>query len=131
MIQYGKRKYNNRKTVVDGITFDSQDEANRYLELKLLKRVGAVTDLQLQKKYLLIPAQYESFARYGKRGQRLKDGVRCIEKECAYFADFVYTDTQTGKQIVEDVKGYRTEDYIIKRKLMLRLYGIRIREVQM
>lgn len=131
MIKYSSHKFNNRKTLVHGIAFDSQDEANRYLELKLLERAGAITDLQLQVKYLLIPAKYESFARYGKRGQRLKDGVRCIEKECAYFADFVYTDTKTGEQIVEDVKGYRTEDYIIKRKLMLHLYDIRIREVKM
>ena len=131
MIQYGKRKFKNRKTVVNGITFDSRDEANRYLELRLLEQAGAITNLKLQVKYLLIPAHYESFTRYGKHGQRLKDGAKCIEKECAYFADFVYTDTINGQQIVEDVKGCRTADYIIKRKLMLHLYGIRIREVEM
>ena len=78
-------------------------------------------------KFVLIPAQYETFERYGKKGQRLKDGQRCIEKECAYIADFVYQ--QGEKIIVEDTKGFKTKDYIIKRKLMLYELGIRISEV--
>lgn len=120
-------KYNNRKITIDGIAFDSRREANRYRELKLLERAGQIQGLELQKKYLLIPAQYETFERYGKKGQRLKDGCRCIEKECAYIADFVYSEGD--KLIVEDTKGMRTKEYIIKRKLMLERYGIRIKEV--
>lgn len=125
-------KHGNRKTVVDGIEFDSAKEARRYCELKLMERAGQIEDLQLQKEYELIPAQYETFERYGKKGQRLKDGKRCIEKSCVYKADFVYT--QNGQQVVEDTKGYRDPasaayaKFVIKRKLMLWRYGIRIIE---
>lgn len=121
------RKYGNRKTTVDGITFDSRREANRYRELKLLERAGVIQRLELQKKFVLLPAQYENFVRYGKKGQRLKDGRRCIEKECAYIADFVYT--QNGEMVVEDAKGMKTKEYIIKRKMMLFMRGIKIKEV--
>ena len=125
-------KHGNRKTVVDGIEFDSAKEARRYCELKLMERAGQIEDLQLQKEFELIPAQYETFERYGKKGQRLKDGKRCIEKSCVYKADFVYM--QNGQQVVEDTKGYRDPasaayaKFVIKRKLMLERYGIRIIE---
>lgn len=121
-------KYKNKKVTIDGITFDSKRESNRYTELKLLERAGKIQGLELQVKYALIPAQYEIFERYGKKGQRLKDGRKCVEKECAYIADFVYTD-DAGQTIVEDTKGMRTKDYIIKRKLMLYRHGVKIREV--
>ena len=125
-------KHGNRKTVVDGIEFDSAKEARRYCELKLMERAGQIEDLQLQKEFELIPAQYETFERYGKKGQRLKDGKRCIEKSCVYKADFVYM--QNGQQVVEDTKGYRDPasaayaKFVIKRKLMLERFGIRIIE---
>jgi hypothetical protein len=122
-----KNKYSNIKTCVNGISFDSRKEARRYSELLLLQRAGAIRDLELQKKYVLIPAQYETYERYGKKGQRLQDGQRLVEKECAYLADFVYQED--GKTIVEDTKGIKTKDYIIKRKLMLYVHGIRIKEV--
>jgi hypothetical protein len=122
-----KNKYSNIKTCVNGISFDSRKEARRYSELLLLQRAGAIRDLELQKKYVLIPAQYETYERYGKKGQRLQDGQRLVEKECAYLADFVYQED--GKTIVEDTKGMKTRDYIIKRKLMLHVHGIRIREI--
>lgn len=122
-----KNKYSNIKTCVNGISFDSRKEARRYSELLLLQRAGAIRDLELQKKYVLIPAQYETYERYGKKGQRLQDGQRLVEKECAYLADFVYQEE--GKTIVEDTKGIKTKDYIIKRKLMLYVHGIRIKEV--
>ena len=129
---YGKRgnnKYNNKKIVVDGEIFDSKKEYKRYCELSLLEKAGAITELQRQVKYVLIPAQYEEYERYGKKGQRLKDGTKCIEKECAYVADFVYRDTESGELVVEDTKGFRTKDYIIKRKLMLHVHGIRLVEI--
>ena len=120
-------KYGNKKITFDGITFDSRKEYNRFRELLLLEKAGAIQDLQLQVKFELIPAQYEVVERYGKIGQRLKDGRKCIEKECAYIADFVYFEN--GVKVVEDTKGMRTKEYIIKRKLMLYIHGIRIREV--
>lgn len=121
-----KSKFHNKKTTVDGITFDGRKEASRYCELKLLERAGQIQNLELQKAFELIPAQYETYERYGKKGQRLKDGKRCIEKSCIYKADFCYTEN--GEFVVEDSKGFRTKDYIIKRKLMLYIHGIRIKE---
>lgn len=121
------KKYGNRKTTVDGIEFDSRKEASRYCELKLLQRAGQISNLELQKDFELIPAQYEYFERYGKRGQRLKDGKKCVENSVKYKADFVYTEN--GKTVVEDTKGMKTKEYIIKRKLMLYIHGIRIKEV--
>ena len=126
-------KYGNRKAVVDGIEFDSQKEAQRYWELKLLQRAGRISDLQLQREFELIPAQYETYPRYGKTGKRLQDGKRCIEKSCVYKADFCYK--QDGRLVVEDVKGYRDPasagyaKFVLKRKLMLWRYGIKVIEV--
>lgn len=121
------QKYKNQKATVDGVFFDSKKEARRYAELKMLQKAGEIQNLELQKPFELIPAQYGSYARYGKNGKRLKDGKRCVEKSCVYKADFVYTEN--GKLVVEDTKGMRTKDYIIKRKLMLYVHGIRIKEV--
>lgn len=120
-------KYRAIKTCVNGIEFDSRKEARRYQELLLLERAGVIQNLQWQVKYVLIPAQYESYERYGKKGQELKPGQRLVEKECSYLADFVYEEN--GKKVVEDTKGVKTKDYIIKRKLMLYIHGIRIKEV--
>jgi hypothetical protein len=120
-------KYKAIKTCVNGIEFDSRKEARRYQELLLLQRAGVILNLKRQVKYVLIPAQYEFYERYGKKGQELKPGQRLIEKECAYIADFVYEEN--GKEVVEDTKGIKTKDYIIKRKLMLYTHGIRIKEV--
>lgn len=100
-------KYGNKKVTVDGIEFDSKKEARRYSELKLLERAGEIQDLQLQVKFELIPKQ---------KGERA----------CNYIADFVYTEN--GQTVVEDTKGFKTPEYIIKRKLMLERYGIRIKE---
>lgn len=122
-----RRKYGNKKVNINGMTFDSKREAWRYQELRLLQREGQITDLKTQKEFELIPPQYEVYERYGKNGKRLKDGKRCIEKAVKYRADFTYKEN--GVEIVEDTKGMRTKDYIIKRKLMLYIHGIRIREV--
>ena len=122
-----QNKYYNKKCTVNGIIFDSRKEARRYQELLLLQRAGVIKSLQRQVKYVLIPAQYESYERYGKTGQELTPGKKLIERECAYVADFVYVED--GKTVIEDTKGMKTKDYIIKRKLMLYTHGIRIREV--
>ena len=119
------QKYRNRKIEVDGVVFDSKKESRRYQELKLLEKSGDIRNLQRQVKYILIPAQREK-DQYGPRGG-LKRG-KLLENECAYIADFVYRD-KSGVLHVEDTKGYRTKDYIIKRKLMLFIHGIRIEEI--
>lgn len=117
-------KYRSVKTERDGILFDSRKEAGRYSELKLLEKAGEISHLRLQVRYVLIPEQRE-LDTLGPRG-----GIRrgkLLEKECSYIADFVYEEA--GKTVVEDVKGFRTDAYIIKRKLMLERYGIRIKEI--
>jgi hypothetical protein len=117
-------KYHSRKVTRDGITFDSVKEAKRYSELLLLERAGAIQDLKRQVKFVLIPTQREPDTR-GVRGGIIKGKV--LELECSYVADCVYTEN--GKTVVEDTKGFRTKDYVIKRKLMLSVHGIRIKEV--
>lgn len=125
-------KYGNHKTKIDGIEFASRKEANRYAELKILEQAGEIKDLKLQEKFVLIPAQREPDT-IGARGG-VKKG-KLIEQELSYIADFVYTETETGRMVVEDVKGYKQSDaaayrvFTIKRKLMLYLKGIRIKEV--
>ena len=117
-------KYHNKKIEIDGKIFDSRKEARRYKELSLLERAGTIQDLQTQVKFILIPTQREADI-IGKRGGVHKGKV--IEKECAYIADFVYMEN--GKKVVEDTKGFKTKDYIIKRKLMLYVHKIRVKEV--
>jgi hypothetical protein len=117
-------KYGNKKVTLDDITFDSRKEARRYRELKLLERAGQIQHLELQKEFVLIPTQREADT-VGIRGG-IKRG-KVIEHAVKYKADFVYTEN--GETVVEDTKGMRTKDYIIKRKLMLYVHQIRIREV--
>ena len=114
-------KYRNKKIEIDGIVFDSKKEAKRWQELKLLQAAGMIRDLQRQVKFVLIPAQYGAELTKAKK-------PKCIERECSYTADFVYYD-EHGARIVEDTKGFRTKDYIIKRKLLLYVHGVRIKEV--
>lgn len=126
---YKASKYYSCKTrAIDGKVFDSGKEARRYEELLLLQKAGKITELQTQVEYELIPDQHYTYERFGKDGRRLKDGVKLLERSCKYIADFVYTDTETGERIVEDTKGVKTDAYVIKRKLMLFVHGIRIRE---
>ncbi len=113
-------KYRNKKVILDGIEFDSRKEANRWWELKMMERAGEIQALQRQVKYVLIPAQYDMTG--GKKG-------KCLERECAYYADFVYVDNRTMNLVVEDTKGLKTDTYVIKRKLMLEKFGIRIKEI--
>lgn len=123
-------KYGNRKACVDGIEFDSKLEANRWIYLKGLESRGLISNLQRQVKYFLIPAQYEPSTEFYKRGDKkgLPKPGELLENPVTYIADFVYTDNG-GNTVVEDAKGFKTPDYIIKRKLMLERYGIRIKEV--
>ena len=124
-------KYGNKKVECDGYTFDSTKEMKRYCELKLLQRAGAISDLELQKEFELIPNQYKQEERYGKNGKRLKDKQVLLERKCVYVCDFAYTDAETGKQVVEDCKSpiTKTPVYKVKKKLMLYRYGIVVEEI--
>ena len=123
-------KYHSRKITRDGETFDSVKEYRRWCELKLLERAGKIAELERQVKFELIPAQ------------RIEGKV--VERACTYIADFAYIVPIHGQEIdeeghlcffdgwepvVEDTKGFKTKDYIIKRKLMLWVHGIRIKEI--
>ncbi|MBQ1295794.1 MAG: DUF1064 domain-containing protein [Clostridiales bacterium] len=122
-------KYRNKKCILDGIEFDSKKEMRRYSELKLLERAGEISDLKIQVPFLLLPDQYEPSTEVYTRGEnkgKLKKG-KLIEKSCQYIADFTYVD-RGGNYIVEDVKGKKTKEYIIKKKLMLYFHGVRIKE---
>lgn len=101
-------KYNAKKTVVDGIKFDSKKEAERYKELKALEHVGKIERLELQPRFTLM----DGFRYEGK-------AVRKIE----YVADFLYRDLSTLEFVVEDVKGVKTDVYKLKKKLFLKHYG--------
>ena len=120
-----KSKYKNQKVTYMGIEFDSQLEANRYGELVLMQRAGEISELRRQVEYELIPSQREPDT-VGPRGG-IKPG-KVIERAVYYIADFVYKDKQ-GNTVVEDTKGVKTPDYTIKRKLMLWIHKIRIKEV--
>lgn len=107
-------KYKAKKTVVDGITFDSKKEACRYVQLKLKEEKGEISNLELQKRYELIPKQ-------------LDDKGKVVYRAVHYIADFVYD--KDGQTIVEDTKGVRTADFIIKEKLMYQVHRIKITEI--
>lgn len=123
-----KVKYGNRKITRDGMTFDSIKEYRRWCELSLLERAGEITGLERQVKYVIIPAQYapDTVTARGK----IKRG-KLLERECAYVADFRYQ--MDGETVVEDVKGYKDGQayalFAIKRKLMLSVHGIMVKEV--
>lgn len=122
----GGSKYGAKKVEYDGITFDSKKEAMHYGELRLMEKAGIIQNLQRQVKYILIPAQYEPDI-IGPRGGHKRGAL--IERECAYIADFVYESD--GKTVVEDVKGMdNLPVFVIKRKLMLEKYGIRVKVVK-
>lgn len=108
-------KYHSRKITVDGVSYDSKKEYNRYRELSMLEDAGIIHDLKRQVKFELLPSQRDLIT--GK----------VIERPVSYIADFVYFEGD--RLIVEDVKGIRTKDYILKRKMLLYFHGIRIKEV--
>ncbi len=111
-----RNKYHNTKTRYNDMSFDSVKEKRRYQQLLDLRNAGEISDLRAQVKFVLIPAQRDPVT--GK----------LLEREASYIADFVYVDANTGLTVVEDVKGYKTPEYILKRKLMLHKYGIQIKE---
>lgn len=100
-------KYRAKKTVVDGIKFDSKREAERYCELKLLEKAKEIRNLELQPRFLL--------------QDKFKDRNGKTHRKIEYVADFMYID-KDGKKIVEDVKGVLTDVYKIKKKMFLKKY---------
>lgn len=102
LLQQKESKYHSRRMEIDGIVFSSRKEGRRYQELKLMEQQGEITDLSLQKKYVIFPKQ--------------KD-----ERKIEYRADFYYR-LPNGTEVVEDTKGMRTAVYIIKRKLFKFFY---------
>lgn len=126
-------KYGSKKVVIDGQIFDSKKEVHRWNELRLLERAGQIHSLQRQVKFELIPNQYEPTGELYTKGEKKgQSKQRLAERSCSYVADFVYFDSD-DRQIVEDVKGYKNNNayalFVIKRKLMLYVYGIRIKEI--
>lgn len=112
-------KYHAKKIIYQDMTFDSKAEFKRWQELKLLERAGEIEDLKRQVRFELIPRQVDA------------DTKELLERSVTYIADFVYFDVRSFRKVVEDVKGVHTPEYVIKRKLMLREYGIRIKEIRM
>lgn len=104
---YKKNKYGNKKTIVDNITFASKREATRYAELKLLVRAREIFNLKLQPRFPIVVKNF---------------------KICTYIADFQYLKLGDDIEIVEDVKGVRTKEFVIKKKLMKAVYGIEVLE---
>lgn len=101
-------KYHAQRTEVDGIKFASKKEAKRYVQLKAFERVGLIKNLRLQ-----VPYQIIAKSKYG----------RAIK----YIADFVYIEDE--QTVVEDVKGYRTDVYKLKKRLMAEVYGVEVKEI--
>lgn len=106
-------KYRNKKVTRNGIVYDSRKEADRHAVLKLLERAGKITNLQRQVKFDLLPAQRDTAG-------------KLLERAVSYVADFTYYEN--GKLIVEDVKGFKTPEYKLKKKMLLYFHGLRIKE---
>lgn len=105
-----QNKYHAKKTEIDGIKFDSLKESKRYAELKMLEKSGKIRDLELQKKFEICSKSKGKRALY-------------------YIADFVYWDNEANTIIVEDVKGFKTPVYNLKKRMVYEKYGIEIKEV--
>ena len=123
-------KYQNKKTEVNGIVFDSKKEAEYYLILLHRLRNNEITNLRLQVPYELIPAVWVDEVKHLKTKD--KTVRKCAQRATYYVADFVYTDTNTNEDIVIDVKSAITRknpEYRLKKKMMYAFKGINIKEV--
>lgn len=121
-----KNKFNNRKIVFQGETYDSQLELSRFIFLSNREKEGEITNLRRQVEYLLIPAQYGTEIKHLKTKDKVVKVL--LERSCSYIADFVYE--RNGKVIVEDCKGSKyiiTADFKIKKKLMLWVHQIQVK----
>ena len=125
-------KYGNHKTyTTDGILHDSRKEALRWTQLLILEKAGLISCLKRQVEFILIPDHREPSTEVYQKGEKKgmpKEG-KLLERKVVYVADFVYYDHRTNEKVVEDTKGVKTKDYIIKRKLMLYIHHIKIKEI--
>ena len=121
-----KRKYHNQKVTFDGFEFDSKKEMYRYIRLKSMQEEGLISDLRMQVPYEIIPAVYEEEKVQLKT--KVKTVTKCVQRAAYYLADFVYKD-KDGNEIVLDTKGFRTKEYLLKKKMMRAFLGITITEV--
>lgn len=121
-----RSKYGNRKAKARGKVFDSTMERSRYYTLSMLEKAGEISDLRMQVPYELIPAIYETQEVQLKT--KTKQVQKLVQRATYYVADFVYKDAE-GNEVVEDVKGFRTAEYLLKKKMMRALLGIQIKEV--
>lgn len=120
-------KYGNKKVEIDGHVFDSRKEAKYYLYLKEKEKEGEISNIRLQVPFEIVPAVYETQIVHLKTKD--KEVNRCVQRAVHYIADFVYTVNDTGEDEVVDVKGWRTEGYRLKKKMMRAFNGIDIIEV--
>lgn len=124
-------KFNAKKVKIDEHIFDSKKEANRYLELKSLEARGKISNLELQKKYVLIPKQVLEYEEEDKKG-RIKTKQMTLFRETSYVCDFYYIN-EDGEEVVEDVKGLKIgaawQVYTLKKKMLYEKYGILIKEI--
>lgn len=125
-----RSKYNNRVVYSGGEKFDSQSELDRWRELKLLERAGMISNLRRQVSFELVPAVWEEVEEVTqlKTKTRIKKVRRCRQKAVTYIADYVYTEM--GKEVVEDRKGCKTKEYLLKKKMMYAFLGISIKETR-
>ena len=121
-----KAKYGNKKVTFDGIEFDSEKEMYRYIRLKSMQEEGLISDLRMQVPYEIIPAVYEEETVQLKT--KVKTVTKCVQRAAYYLADFVYKD-KDGNEIILDTKGFRTKEYLLKKKMMRAFLGITIKEV--
>lgn len=145
--KFGAKKIKDPAT---GYEFDSKKEFYRWCELRIMERAGKISDLQRQVKFELIPSQREESTEVYKAGPQkgLPKPGAVIEKPCTYIADFMYKvpvnmqyENEDGhlvfadgyETVVEDVKGYKKgaayQLFSCKKKLMLWIHGIRVREI--
>lgn len=121
-----RSKYGNKKVKCGNKTLDSKHERRRYYTLQMLEKAGEISDLRLQVPFEVIPAIYETVEVQLKT--KVKRVQKCIQRATHYIADFVYKD-KDGNEVVEDAKGFRTKEYLLKKKMMRAFLGITIKEV--
>lgn len=126
-----RSKYGSKKEEVDGITFDSKKEANAYRKLKLMEEQGLIRDLKLQVPFELIPPVYGTKTKitHLKTKDKVEEVSFVRQRAVRYVADFVFYDVEEDCMRVIDVKGFRTKEYDLKKKMMLAFKGIEIEEI--
>ena len=121
-----RSKYGNKKAKAKGRVFDSRTERGRYYTLQTMEKAGEISDLRLQVPFEIIPAIYETVEVQLKT--KTKQVQKLVQRASHYVADFVYKD-KDGNMVVEDSKGFRTPEYLLKKKMMRAFLGITIKEV--